>query len=353
VRGVGEDALLALGVTMALLAFFQAQRSSTMGYSLLFVAGIAIATLSKGVLGLAMPGVVIFAYLLADNLMDKRLKIGDWLGPGLLTLVGLIPLLIWLAVLYQRGGAQAVGEVLLTNSVGRFSGSFVEAGHYEPFYYYLAKLPEAFLPWNILVYLGLWHFRKELKANRYLLFFSLWIVAQFIMLTLASSKRTVYLMSMTPAAAVIAAEYAGVLWGKLKQREGTQRLVGRIARHRQPLAIGVLTLVIGSYLAAAQWAMPRADKELSFLPLTEHIQTLQASGHQVALFQANERLGGASVFYTQSVLNGLDTDAQLKDFLAASTSHVAVMAGDSDPIAPFKVLKSLMVGRQAYYFVSY
>jgi 4-amino-4-deoxy-L-arabinose transferase-like glycosyltransferase len=353
VRGVGEDALLALGVTMALLAFFQAQRSSTMGNTLLFVAGIAIATLSKGVLGLAMPGVVIFAYLLADNLMDKRLKIGNWLRPGLLTLVGLIPLLIWLAVLYQRGGAQAVGEVLLTNSVGRFSGSFVEAGHYEPFYYYLAKLPEAFLPWNILVYLGLWHFRKELKANRYLLFFSLWIVAQFIMLTLASSKRTVYLMSMTPAAAVIAAEYAGVLWGKLKQRESTQRLVGRIARHRQPLAIGVLTLVIGSYLAAAQWAMPRADKELSFLPLTEHIQTLQASGHQVALFQANERLGGASVFYTQSVLNGLDTDAQLKEFLAASTSHVAVMAGDSDPVAPFKVLKSLMVGRQAYYFVSY
>jgi hypothetical protein len=32
------------------------------------------------------------------------------------------------------------------------------------------------------------------------------------MLTLASSKRTVYLMSMTPAAAVIAAEYASVLY---------------------------------------------------------------------------------------------------------------------------------------------
>lgn len=58
----------------------------------------------------------------------------------------MIPLLIWLAVLYQRGGAHALGEVLLTNSLGRFSGSFVEAGHYEPFYYYLAKLPEAFLP---------------------------------------------------------------------------------------------------------------------------------------------------------------------------------------------------------------
>jgi 4-amino-4-deoxy-L-arabinose transferase-like glycosyltransferase len=351
VRGVGEDALLALGVTTALLAFFQAQRASTLGSSLLFAVGIAIATLSKGVLGLAMPGVVIFAYLLADNLMDKRFKLTDWLRPGLLTALGLIPLLIWLAVLYQHGGAQAVREVLLTNSLGRFSGSFVEAGHYEPFYYYIAKLPEAFLPWNILVYLGLWHFRKQLKANRYLLFFSLWIVAQFIMLTLASSKRTVYLMSMTPAAAVIAAEYAAVLFERLKERNSG--FVGWIARHRQALAAGILTVVIASYLGAAQWALPKADKELSFLPLTEHIQSLQASGHQVALFQANERVGGASVFYTQSVLKGLDTDAQLKDFLSTSPSNIAVMSGDSEPAAPLKVLKTMMVGRQAYYFVGY
>ena len=353
VRGVGEDALLALGVTTALLAFFQAQRASNTGNSLLFIVGIAIATLSKGVLGLAMPGVVIFAYLLADNLIDSRLKIGAWLRPGLLTVVGLIPLLIWLAVLYQRGGSHAVAEVLLTNSVGRFSGSFVEAGHYEPFYYYLAKLPEAFLPWNILVYLGLWHFRKELKANRYLLFFSLWIVAQFIMLTLASSKRTVYLMSMTPAAAVIAAEYARVLFERLQARETTDRFIGKVARRRQAIAAGLLTVVIASYLGAAQWALPNADKKLSFLLLTQHIQSLQANGQQVALFQANERVGGASVFYTQSVLKGLDTDAQLHDFLSASPSNVAVISADNEPVAPLRVLKTMMVGRQAYYFVGY
>ncbi|SDT53279.1 Dolichyl-phosphate-mannose-protein mannosyltransferase [Pseudomonas sp. Z003-0.4C(8344-21)] len=353
VRGVGEDALLALGVTTALLAFFQAQRRTTVANSLLFAVGIAIATLSKGVLGLAMPGVVIFAYLLADNLIDRLLKIADWLRPALWTLVGLIPLMIWLIILFQHGSAQAVREVLLTNSVGRFSGSFVEAGHYEPFYYYLAKLPEAFLPWNILVYLGLWHFRQQLKANRYLLFFSLWIVAQFLMLTLASSKRTVYLMSMTPAAAVIAAEYANVLFERLKAYESTEQWVRRIARHRQTLAVGILSLVIASYLVAAQWALPHADKKLSFLPLSEHIQQLQSEGRQVALFQANERVGGASVFYTRQVLKGLDTDVQLRDFLAASSAHVAVMAGDSAPVAPLKVLKTLKVGRQAYYFVSY
>jgi 4-amino-4-deoxy-L-arabinose transferase-like glycosyltransferase len=352
VRGVGEDALLALGVTLALLAFFQGQRQSTLGNALLFCAGIAIATLSKGVLGLAMPGVVIFAYLLADTLIEKRLNLTAWLRPGLLTLLGLVPLLIWLALLYQQSGAQAVTDVLLTNSVGRFSGSFVEAGHYEPFYYYLTKLPQAFLPWNILVYLGLWHFRKSLVANRYLLFFTLWLLAQFAMLTLASSKRTVYLMSMTPAAAVIAAEYASVLYAKLKVHETAATLLGRIAWYRRGGVIGVLAVVIASYLAAAQWAMPLADRTLSFVPLTAQIQTMQANGQQVALFQANERVGGASVFYSQRLLKGLDTDAQLHEFLAASASNVAVMSGDTEPAAPLKVLKTMKVGRQAYYFVS-
>jgi 4-amino-4-deoxy-L-arabinose transferase-like glycosyltransferase len=352
VRGVGEDALLALGVSMALLAFFQGQRQSTLGNALLFASGIAIATLSKGVLGLAMPGVVIFAYLLADTLIDKRLNFAAWLRPALLTLLGLVPLLIWLVMLYQRGGAQAVTDVLLTNSVGRFSGSFVEAGHYEPFYYYLAKLPQAFLPWNILVYLGLWHFRKSLVANRYLLFFTLWLLAQFAMLTLASSKRTVYLMSMTPAAAVIAAEYASVLYAKLKARETAATLLGRIARYRRGGVIGVLAVVIGGYLGAAQWAMPLADRTLSFVPLTAQIQTMQANGQHVALFQANERVGGASVFYSQRLLKGLDTDAQLHEFLAASASNVAVMSGDTEPAAPLKVLKTMTVGRQVYYFVS-
>jgi hypothetical protein len=160
-------------------------------------------------------------------------------------------------------------------------------------------------------------------------------------------------MSMTPAAAVIAAEYAGVLFDKLKAYESTHSFVGRIARHRQALAVSVLTVVIASYLGAAQWALPNADKHLSFLPLTEHIQALQAEGHQVALFQANERVGGASVFYTQSVLKGLDTEAQLREFLGASPTNVAVIAADIEPTAPLQVLMTMKVGRQAYYFVGY
>ena len=349
VRGVGEDSLLSLGVTAALLGFYQAVRperegSSTWAWAL-FTAGMVIATLSKGVLGLAMPGIVIFVYLFSTSLMDKRLRLGDWLKPALFTLLALVPLLIWLGFLFQRGGMQAVGEVLWTNSVGRFSGSFVEAGHYEPFYYYLAKLPEAFLPWNILVYLGLWHFRKSLVRNRYRLFFSVWLVAQFTLLTLASSKRTVYLMALTPAAAVLAAEYARVLleWAK-DHKPGLYRY------HRQIIG-GVFSLAIACYLSAAFWFAPKADVRHSFVPVISQIQTLQDEGRTVAMYQPNERIDGASVFYLQAYLPILNTEAELRAFLSAKPGNVALTDHTDRLKEPVTVIKQMAVNRQPYYFV--
>ena len=342
VRGVGEDSLLSLGVTTALLAFYQAVRpereGSSVGAWALFTAGMVIATLSKGVLGLAMPGIVIFVYLASTSLMDKRLRIGDWLKPALFTLLALVPLLIWLGFLFQRGGMQAVGEVLWTNSVGRFSGSFVEAGHYEPIYYYLAKLPEAFLPRNILVYLGLWHFRKSLASNRYLLFFSLWLVAQFTLLTFASSKRVVYLMAVTPAAAVLATEYAAVL-------------LQRLPTYRRSLITGVFALVIACYLGAAIWYAPKADRRESFVPLTSQIQALQAQGHSVALYQPNERVAGASVFYTQSHLPILQSPAQLRAYLDAKPGNVALLDRIEELTIPVTTRQQIKVGSRPYSFV--
>ena len=349
VRGVGEDSLLSLGVTAALLGFYQAVRPEREGSSIwawaLFTAGMVIATLSKGVLGLAMPGIVIFVYLLSTSLMDKRLRLGDWFKPALFTLLALVPLLIWLGFLFQRGGMQAVGEVLWTNSVGRFSGSFVEAGHYEPFYYYLAKLPEAFLPWNILVYLGLWHFRKSLVRNRYRLFFSVWLVAQFTLLTLASSKRTVYLMALTPAAAVLAAEYARVLleWAK-DHKPGLYRY------HRQIIG-GVFSLAIACYLSAAFWFAPKADVRHSFVPVISQIQTLQDEGRTVAMYQPNERIDGASVFYLQAYLPILNTEAELRAFLSAKPGNVALTDHTDRLKEPVTVIKQMAVNRQPYYFV--
>ncbi|AHG41214.1 dolichyl-phosphate-mannose-protein mannosyltransferase [Pseudomonas syringae CC1557] len=355
-RQVGEDALLALGVSTALLAFFYAsavrKNKPAIGAWLLFSLGIAVSTLSKGVLGLAMPGVVIFAWLVCESVQHRRLVITDWLRPAMFTVLALIPLFIWLYLLYGQGGVPLLKEVLWTNSVGRFSGSFEDAGHYEPFYYYLTKLPEAFLPWNALVYLGLWHFRKQLMANRYLLFFSLCLAAQFLLLTLASSKRMVYLMSLAPAAAVLAAEYAFVLGELVQARAARSAMAAFFVRNRRVIMTTGMLLVVAGYMSAAQWLAPRADKQLSFLPLTDKVHALQVEGRHVALYQPSERLAGASVFYSQSLLDTMISSSDLSAFLERSEDNVALMESLSAPEPPLRIIDRVKVGDRTYYFVT-
>ncbi|WP_448680505.1 ArnT family glycosyltransferase [Pseudomonas nicosulfuronedens] len=343
-RQVGEDALLTLGVSLALLSFLQAwlKPPGRVEHWLAFTAGIALSTLSKGVLGLALPGVVIFACLLWDSLAQRRLEISAWLRPLLWTLPGLLPLLAWLLLLYHDGGSAALQEILWTNSVGRFNGSFNEAGHFEPFYYYLVRLPQAFLPWNILLYLGLWHFRKRLAQDRYLLFFCLWLAAQFALLTLASSKRMVYLMALAPAAAVIAAEYGHLVLA---------RWHARAPRWMRRTAVFMALLVPACYLGYAIWIEPRADRQESFLPLTERIRQHQMAGRQVALFQPSERLAGASVFYSRSLLPALQTREELTKFLGQPDEHIALLESEAVPQAPLSVLQHFRVGERDYYFV--
>ncbi|MBD9679367.1 glycosyltransferase family 39 protein [Pseudomonas sp. PDM18] len=343
-RQVGEDALLTLGVTLALLSFLKTwlwPPGRTQDW-LAFALGIVISTLSKGVLGLALPGVVIFACLLWDSLARRRLEVSTWLRPLLWTLPGLVPLLIWLLFLYRNGGSAALQEILWTNSVGRFSGSFSEAGHFEPFYYYLVRLPQAFLPWNILLYLGLWHFRKRLAKDRYLLFFILWLAAQFVLLTLASSKRMVYLMALAPAAAVIAAEYGHAL---------LTRWHFRASQWMRRAAVLLVLLIPACYLGYAIWIEPRADQHESFLPLTERIRQHQMAGRQVALFQPSERLAGASVFYSRSLLPALQTHEELMNFLGQPDEHIALLESKTVPLAPLSVLQHFRVGERDYYFV--
>ena len=343
VRQVGEDALLCLGVSLALLSFLRAHlhgRGDSPGWPL-FALGIAIASLSKGLLGLALPGVVILAYLLVETWQQRRLHLEAWLSPLAWTLLGVLPLLFWLGALYRQMGMEGLHEILWANSVGRFNGSFTDAGHFEAWYYYLGKLPEAFLPWNLLTYLGLWQLRKRVRGDRQLLFFYVWMAAQFLLLTLASSKRMVYLMSLSPPAAVIAAEYAGTLMAHWRE--------GRLSLRK--LQVGVFATLLLAYLGAAYWVQPREDSKESLMPLVTQIQTRQAQGQDVKLYQPSERLAGAAVFYSRSRLPALDDQDALLQFLRESPSHVAIMESRSTPQAPLKVLDKQVVGGRVYYFL--
>jgi len=352
VRQVGEDALLTLGVTLCLLGFINAQTRRDGAAWPLFAVGLAIATLSKGVLGLALPGAAIFAYLLCRTLIEKRLEVSAWLRPAGAAVIGLIPLAIWLWFLYQRNGGHAVTEVLWANSVGRFGGEFENNGHYEPVYYYLTKLLEVFLPWNILVFLGLWQQLRRAKADPQALFFCCWLIAPFILLSLSSGKRMVYLLALYPAAAVLAADCCTRLLQLLKDQSARSPLANTLSRHHQALAASAIVLMsIGLLYRAAVWE-PRQDRKESLLPLMAELSTLLRDGRQVALYQPPERLAGGTVFYTGHTLPELDNVAALKSFLATDANNVAIAPSDI-AAGELRILYQTQVGKRGYVFLAH
>jgi hypothetical protein len=158
-------------------------------------------------------------------------------------------------------------------------------------------------------------------------------------------------MALTPAAAVLAAEYGGVLLGWLKSRGQVSNVAEHVYAHRRGLVGGFFTLVIACYLIAAFWFAPKADVRQSFVPVISQIQAMQAQGKEVVLYQANERIAGAGVFYMQGYLTILQTPEELKRYLAAKPGNVALVDNTDRLDVPVTVVKEMAINRQPYYFV--
>jgi 4-amino-4-deoxy-L-arabinose transferase-like glycosyltransferase len=351
VRQVGEDALLTAGVAVCLLGYMEAQIRRSLAGWLLFATGLAVATLSKGVLGLALPGAAILAYLVANTAFERRLAPLDWLRPAGFAVVGLVPLLIWLYFLHRTHGGAAVAEVLWSNSVGRFGGEFANNGHFEPFYYYLLKLPEIFLPWNILVFLGLWQLLQRARHDRYALFLCCWLIAPFVLLSLSSGKRMVYLLALYPAAAIVAAEYCRHLLELLGRRATTGPVAAALYRRHRVLAAALILLLSAGYLYRAAIWEPRQDAKVSILPTMNELNRLLDEGRQVVLYKPTERLAGAVVFYTGRTLPQLEEPAALQTFLAAAAGNVALTQPESAP-TDLQIVHRQQIGKRGYVFLT-
>lgn len=358
-RQVELDMLLTLGVTAALLGFAIATGTpGRRGGWLLYGVGIAVAVMTKGLAGLAVPGAVIGALLVAE-LVARRSVLATVGTLAAVTAAALLPLAAWLALLYRHSGGDAVTEVVWANSIGRFVGDFHGDAHVGPFYYYLAKLGEIFQPWTLLVYISLWEVLRNRGRNRLELLAACWLVAPFVLLSLAAGKRPVYLLPLYPAAAVLAAGYcARLLDGRDRSHRATvaplyaigmSLLAGAVVigvaratvsattvmlvavamgavvvalgytllrRYYNGVGMACLAVMLIGYPVYATRILPQKIERQSWRPLMDSAQVLRGGGYGLALYQPDERLAGAWVFYLGGGAPSLWTDAERKAFLA-------------------------------------
>ena len=194
------------------------------GATLLIALAVPLAFLAKGVvgIGLALAPPLLFLLLAAAGAAGREGAAGRGGAAGLwhgwrdtarmlapLALVG-VPLfaaivLPWAVALLREGGWAAVRECLVGNTVGRLLSTAAGRayGHRQPFWYYLPAGAAALLPWTLALpamLRGGGNDRAGNETGRRLLLAAFFI--GLLLLSLAASKRALYLVPLLPALAV-------------------------------------------------------------------------------------------------------------------------------------------------------
>jgi 4-amino-4-deoxy-L-arabinose transferase-like glycosyltransferase len=159
----------------------------------------------------------------------------------------------WVLALLHEGGWPLLRECLIANPVGRFFPT--EAGkvygHREPFWYYLLTGTTVFLPWTIaLPALGrsLWK-NSRLLVPRFLVLSPL---VSVVILSIAASKRAVYLVPLLPALAVTVG-----LWldGLGEPAEAATSSTARDRAKSWDRATALFLLLLGAVLPLLVWGL--------------------------------------------------------------------------------------------------
>ena len=169
---------------------------------------------SKGFVGVAIPALAIFVFLIFERNLRELLRMRLWLG----LCIFLAMTLPWFIGLWHQGGSEYLQVFLVRNHLQRFLAGG-PTGHHQPFYYYFAGFPEGFLPWSILLVPVLYfNFRRTVdlpgRQRIGLLMLKTWFFAGFVFLSFASTKRILYLLPVFPPFALLTAWYINTTFTK-------------------------------------------------------------------------------------------------------------------------------------------
>jgi 4-amino-4-deoxy-L-arabinose transferase-like glycosyltransferase len=190
------------------------KRKKFLCYVLLYLSSV-LAFFTKGFIGIVIPGLSILFFLVVERNLKEILNMQLWLG----ILIFVIMVLPWLIALWHQGGTEYLNVFLLHNHLQRFlpasmAGGISESasGHHRPFYYYITQFPVAFLPWSILLIPAFYNAFSDTNEYHGLpekgrLFAKCWFFAGMILLSVASTKRTLYLLPIFAPIAMLTALY--------------------------------------------------------------------------------------------------------------------------------------------------
>jgi 4-amino-4-deoxy-L-arabinose transferase-like glycosyltransferase len=201
---MGVTFFTTLGITGLLLGQTEVDQGNCRKWMLLAWAALGLAVLSKGLMGLVLPGAALFVYAVAvrDFAVFARMH---WLAGLALFLLITTP---WF-YLVMRANPEFFQRFFIYEHYIRFTTK--ELGRYQPWYYFVPILLAGMLPWTGLLFdtlIKAWRDNKPrdkmFSAGRFLV---VWAIFIYLFFSVSGSKLPSYLLPMFPAMALLIGRY--------------------------------------------------------------------------------------------------------------------------------------------------
>lgn len=208
-----SDMLLSSCIGIALFAFFFAyaqpecperQRNWTLAaYTFL-----GLAVLTKGPVGIVLPGLIVGAFLLYTGHWRKAWREMHLVKGAILFLAITVP---WHVLVIAANGRAYIDTFFGYHNVERFTS--VVNGHAAPWYFYFAVVAVGFLPWSPFLPWAIARLRPfavnywqtQPRSAHLGIFALIWFLVIFGFFTVAVTKLPSYVLPLMPAAAVMVA----------------------------------------------------------------------------------------------------------------------------------------------------
>ncbi|RKY41460.1 MAG: hypothetical protein DRP85_06290 [Candidatus Makaraimicrobium thalassicum] len=238
-RACVTDMVLAVFILFCLLFFLLGWTTGKRAHYLISSVMAALAVMTKGPIGLFIPGAVVILYVI----FSRQWKGLRSIPAGWCVLVFLAVCLPWYLAVTRVHGSAFIGEFFGFQNVTRFLKPEHRIG-ISPFYY-IPVIIGGFFPWSLFLPLGAWALYKEregacrVKAHR--AFFVIWFLAVFLFFSVSRTKLVTYIFPLFPVMAVV----TGRFWERFAKSGGEDRSL------RRYMNISYYIFAVSGFLALA------------------------------------------------------------------------------------------------------
>jgi len=274
-----SDMLLSSCIGLALLSFFWGYVASEgrpeprslwhwphPGYLGFYIAA-ALAVLTKGPVGIVLPGLIVLAFCLYLSRLRAVAREAGLLPGSLLFAAIAVP---WYVLAALVNGRTFIDSFFGYHNFERFTS--VVNHHSAPVYFYLIVVLVGFIPWSLylpgaIARLKVWQpgfWRAQPRRSHLGLFALAWFASIFLFFTIAVTKLPSYVLPLLPAAAILVALW----WSQvlaLPPGEPAPRSLG---------ASGLANLLVAVAIAIAAFQVP---KLLGYDPMAPDLPDLLAA----------------------------------------------------------------------------